>query len=72
MIIYFNHEEIAFYVSKIGSRFTISTRKDIAATYIRLIADVSTFTKDASDLMIENAWLEEPPQANDRKALSRT
>jgi hypothetical protein len=54
-----------------GLSFAASPRKDVAATYIRLMADAASFTKDATDLMIENAWLEEPPQAKDRKALTR-
>lgn len=49
-----------------------SPRKDVAATYIRLFTEAGNYAKDASDLMIENGWLEEPPQADDRKALSRT
>ena len=47
-----------------------STRVDIAADYMRLMAEVGQFGEDGVQLMIKNRWLEQPPQAADRKELA--
>ncbi len=54
-----------------GLGIAASPRKDVAATYARLAVEAGNYAKDSSDLMIEKAWLEQPPQADDRKALLR-
>ncbi|MEF2968684.1 DUF3231 family protein [Paenibacillus sp. M1] len=48
-----------------------SPRKDLAMTYVRLAAEIATYTESGAKLMIANGWLEEPPQAPDRKELSK-
>ncbi|TVY07057.1 DUF3231 family protein [Paenibacillus cremeus] len=46
-----------------------SPRKDIATNYVRLAAEIAIYAERGAKLMIENGWLEEPPQAPDRQAL---
>ncbi|PWK05389.1 DUF3231 family protein [Tumebacillus permanentifrigoris] len=45
-------------------------RRDLGPMYARLIAEVATFADDGMELMIENRWVEEPPQAENRNALA--
>jgi hypothetical protein len=37
--------------------------------YMRLMAEVSGFMEDASQLMIRHKWMEQPPLAVDRREL---
>ncbi|WP_209122726.1 DUF3231 family protein [Alkalihalobacillus sp. BA299] len=46
-----------------------SMRHDLAFTYIRLTSEIGLFAEEVADLMIENGWLEEPPQAPNREKL---
>ena len=62
---------IAASTGNYGFGIAASPRKDVTATYARLAVEAGDYAKDSSDLMIEKAWLEQPPQADDRKALSR-
>jgi len=38
--------------------------------YADFLKDISGFVHDAADIMIENGWMETPPEAADREDLS--
>ncbi|MCT8976657.1 DUF3231 family protein [Clostridium sp. CX1] len=44
-------------------------RADVSATFTRLAAEIAKYAKDGIDIMIDNEWLEEVPNAIDRKKL---
>ncbi|RPF50575.1 DUF3231 family protein [Aquisalibacillus elongatus] len=48
---------------------TASLRYDLTLTYQRLSAEIGLYAKDGADIMVKHGWLEEPPQAPDRKNL---
>jgi hypothetical protein len=48
-----------------------SARRDIAATYMRLMAETAKYAEDGANITIGNAWLEEPPHAPDRRQLAK-
>lgn len=48
-----------------------SPRHDLGLMYARLMAEVAAMAQDGGNLMISNAWLEQPPPAPDRKALEK-
>ncbi|MGY4762916.1 DUF3231 family protein [Paenibacillus caseinilyticus] len=52
-----------------GASASATMRADIAADYLRLAAEISLFAKDGADLMIRRGWMEQPPQASDRRKL---
>lgn len=52
-----------------GTSIGGSMRKDLGAIYTRLMAEISQYAHDGTNLMIENGWLEQPPQNLDREAL---
>jgi hypothetical protein len=58
---------IAFY----GTALSVTSRADIAEKYIVMISELVRFAEDGANLMIENGWMEEPPKASDRRALSK-
>ncbi|WP_161568342.1 DUF3231 family protein [Anaerobacillus alkaliphilus] len=62
---------IASSISNYATASAASLRTDIATSYVRLSAEVAQFAKDGVDIMIKNAWLEQPPQIPDHKGLAK-
>ena len=54
-----------------GLGLTNSARKDVAADFTRLTAEILEFSKDGVDLMIENGWLEKVPETANRQELTQ-
>lgn len=52
-----------------GAGMGTSLRRDLGAHYARLIAEVGLYAEDGTNMMINNGWLERPPQATDREEL---
>lgn len=46
-----------------GLSLSASTRRDLTATYPRLMVEVGQYGEDGLSLLIERGWLEEPPHA---------
>ncbi|WP_066151864.1 DUF3231 family protein [Halalkalibacter krulwichiae] len=44
-----------------------SLRTDISTTYVRLATEVTSYANDGVNIMIDNSWLEEPPQTVNKK-----
>ncbi|QGQ96682.1 DUF3231 family protein [Paenibacillus psychroresistens] len=61
-----NSAGIGHYGMSIGT----SARKDIGADFLRLMLEIVAFSEDGANLMIENSWLEQIPQAMDRDKLA--
>jgi hypothetical protein len=57
-------------IAHYGRSLGLSPRHDLGVIYVRLTAEVSQFAEDGSNIMIENRWLEQPPQAIDRDQLA--
>lgn len=62
-----NEISVAGYGAAIGA----SLRHDLGGHYTRLMAEILQFGNDGAKLMIENRWLEQPPQNVDREALRK-
>lgn len=60
-----NAAGIGYYGASMGT----SQRRDIGAMYSRLIAEIAQYNEDGANIMIDNAWLEQPPTTADRDAL---
>jgi hypothetical protein len=60
-----NSSGVGYYGASMGT----SQRRDIGAMYSRLIGEVAQYTEDGANIMINNAWMEQPPTAVDRDAL---
>ena len=57
-------------VANFAVGMSAETRIDVAATYTRIMAEIASYGEDGMHLMIKNGWLEQPPQAADRKELA--
>jgi hypothetical protein len=53
-----------------GVSISMTMRKDLTVNYSRLATELGLYAQDGAKLMIENTWMEQPPQADDRKALA--
>lgn len=60
---------IATGIGNYGTAAGTCERMDLSATYTRLSAEITLYAEDGANIMIRHAWLEEPPQADDRQAL---
>ncbi|KML41166.1 MAG: DUF3231 family protein [Bacillota bacterium] len=58
---------IGFY----GEAMAMSQRRDIAANYARMIAEIGLLAEDGMNLLIEQGWFEMPPMAADHENLSK-
>jgi hypothetical protein len=57
---------LGYYAAAIGA----SARIDLAADYGRLAAEIEKYVFECEKMLANNGWLEEPPLADDRKALA--
>lgn len=57
---------LGYYAAAIGA----SARIDLAADYGRLSAEIEKYVFECEKIMANNNWMEEPPLADDRKALA--
>ncbi|WP_419394369.1 DUF3231 family protein [Cytobacillus praedii] len=62
---------IAAGVGNFGMAMAASPRKDLGLKYASLIPEISLYAADGAKIMIKHGWMEEPPQADDRKDLSK-
>jgi len=60
---------IASGIGNYGASFAASMRRDLQVLYPKLIAEVGDYAQDGASLMIGNAWMEQPPQIVNHKAL---
>ncbi|HEX7063760.1 MAG TPA: DUF3231 family protein [Bacillales bacterium] len=54
-----------------GMAISASPRHDLVTVYTRLAAEIGDYAKDGANIMIDNGWMEEPPQVDDRKELAK-
>ncbi|PLR96780.1 DUF3231 family protein [Bacillus sp. T33-2] len=70
LIVYHVDQLNRFGVAAYGYSGAVSTRKDLKTTYGKIIAEVYQYEADIKSLMIKKHWMEKPPTALDRDALS--
>lgn len=61
---------IAYILTAYGSGLSRIMRKDLIATYTKLMADILGIAKEGADLLISNGWLEKIPETVNRKVLT--
>ncbi|WCK56384.1 DUF3231 family protein [Aneurinibacillus sp. Ricciae_BoGa-3] len=54
-----------------GTGMSVSMRKDLVVQYQRIITETQVYVEDGANIMINNGWMEQPPQVEDRKQLVR-
>jgi hypothetical protein len=56
-------------IGNYGTSMAGSPRRDLGILYASLIPEVALYAEDGANIMIKNAWMEEPPQTDDRNQL---
>ncbi len=56
-------------VSYYGTALAFIARTDLTGTYTRLMTELIQYLEDAYVLLIRHKWMEQPPLAEDRRAL---
>jgi hypothetical protein len=59
-------EAVAFY----GAGMAACMRRDLAVHYQQIITGSQLYLEDGANILIKNGWMEQVPQADDRKALA--
>jgi hypothetical protein len=54
-----------------ANAMSLNGRRDIGAMYIRMLLDIGLYVEDGTNIMIDRGWMEQPPQAVDRKKLTK-
>ena len=58
-------------IGQYGASIGMSQRADLVVMYTRLVAEIGKFAVDGANIMINNGWMEKPPQAIDRKQIAK-
>jgi hypothetical protein len=58
-------------IANYGGGMSISLRRDLVSLYGRLMAESGQYAEDGVNIMINQGWLEEQPQADNREALTQ-
>jgi hypothetical protein len=58
-------------IGNYGLGMSTSMRHDLGVNYARLTTEMGHFGDDGANIMINNGWLEQPPQADNRKELAK-
>ncbi|MEH7108306.1 DUF3231 family protein [Bacillus sp. JJ1764] len=56
-------------IRALGNSLAVNGRHDIGFMYVRSFMSISKFVEDATEIMIENGWMEQPPVADDTEFL---
>ena len=62
---------VASGIGDYGVAMGTSMRQDMQADYVRLTAEIAQYAADCLKVMIDNGWMEQPPQAVNHEALAR-
>lgn len=54
-----------------GTSMASSPRRDLGATYGRLMMEITKYANDGAKVMIKNDWMEQPPMQADRNGLAK-
>lgn len=70
LMLYHTNALNSFGIGNYGLAIAASLRNDLVMDYTRLMTEVLKYAEDGANLMIDEGWLEQPPQATDFRALS--
>ncbi|WP_112180430.1 MULTISPECIES: DUF3231 family protein [Paraliobacillus] len=71
LMMFYTSALIALSVGYYGTGVAQSPRVDLGIMYNKLSLQIQLYSEDASNILIKNRWLEQPPMASDRDELAR-
>lgn len=70
LMLFHKIDMFAMKIRSYANSISVNGRRDLAAMYSRFILDVGLYVEDAMSIMIENDWMERPPEAANRNDLT--
>jgi hypothetical protein len=58
-------------IGQYGISMSTSPRHDLGVIYSRLMGEIIHFSEDGANIMINHGWMEQPPEARNRKELAK-
>ncbi|HLS09878.1 DUF3231 family protein [Lentibacillus sp.] len=71
LMMFYSTGLIALSVGFYGTSMSMSPRRDLGATYNRLLNEILKYAEDGANILIKHGWMEEPPRALDRDELAK-
>lgn len=62
---------VASGVAQYGISLSTAMRRDLQMCYARSMSEIGRYAKEGANLLIDQGWMERPPQAVDRRALNK-
>jgi len=56
-------------IGSYGKAFSVVLRNDLSIDFVRLMMETAKYAQDGLNILIDNGWLEEPPQSKGRNDL---
>lgn len=53
-----------------ANALSLNGRRDIGGMYAKFLTDIARYVEDGANILINEGWMEQPPQAADRDKLS--
>ncbi|MDP4105317.1 MAG: DUF3231 family protein [Bacillota bacterium] len=69
LMLYHKVDMFSMKMRAFGNSVAVSGRHDIAFMYTRSLMNISLFVEEAAKILIENGWMEKPPEAVDRERI---
>ncbi|WP_123043014.1 DUF3231 family protein [Cohnella candidum] len=70
LMLYHKLDMYSMRIRSYGNALAFCARHDLAQKYGRLLLEVGNYLEDGANILIDHGWMEQPPQAVDREALS--
>ncbi|WP_242966763.1 DUF3231 family protein [Desulfosporosinus sp. FKA] len=70
MLLFHTTTIVAYILSAYGTGLSRITRKDVIATYMKLMTEILAIAKSGSDLLIKNGWMEKVLETANRRKLT--
>ncbi|MFD2656413.1 DUF3231 family protein [Gracilibacillus thailandensis] len=70
LMVYHKIDMFSMKIREYANGASLNGRRDIGTLYGRCLMDVSLYVEDGANIMIDNGWMEQPPEAVDREDLS--
>jgi hypothetical protein len=70
LMLYHKMDMFSLKIRAFGNSVAVNGRHDIGLLYGKSLMKITTFVESAAKIMVEKGWMEQPPQAADRRRLA--
>jgi hypothetical protein len=70
LLLYHKIDTFSMKIRTYANAASLNGRHDLGGMYARLLMDIGLYVEDGANIMIEQGWMEQPPEAIDRDNLA--